>query len=53
MTNVAIEDYMSEHILLLKSKEKVKTPRTKPNPKTFAQCRISLEEYESSQGLSS
>jgi len=36
---------MSQQIPIL-SKSKVKAPRKKPNPKTFAQCRISIPEYE-------
>jgi hypothetical protein len=35
-----------QEIPLLESKEKVKASRTKPDPRTFAQCRISIPEYE-------
>jgi hypothetical protein len=37
---------MSQH-LQIPILSKVKAPRKKPNPKTFAQCRISIPEYES------
>jgi hypothetical protein len=37
---------MSQPDIPILSKTKVKAPPKRPDPKSFAQCRISLEEYE-------
>ena len=42
---------MSQQQIPILSKYKVKAPRKKPNPKTFAQCRISLETHEAAMLL--